>query len=166
MIGNSRYLMSVLVSSLTNIDYDPCNNYNILDNHWRSTLIHWHMFGPGSALDDIPVEWDGWHRLFTNGLSTEMPEWCVSFMSCGGFSGLWLGGSHPRLEDGVVTREMYGSRYDQCSYYRSEPIQVKACPGDYYVYKFTRPTPIFCSVYCLECRVTCLGLYFVCLFFS
>ncbi|KAL0178969.1 hypothetical protein M9458_024411, partial [Cirrhinus mrigala] len=57
------------------------------------------------ALDDIPVEWDGWYRLFVNGLSTEMPEWCASFMSCGGFSGLYL-------EDGVVTREVYGSRYD------------------------------------------------------
>ncbi len=74
----------------------------------------------------------------------------MSYMSCGGYSSLWLGGSHPRLEDGVVSREVYGSRYDQCSWYRSDPIQVKACPGDFYVYKFTRPTlsipaPVYCA---------------------
>ncbi|KAF4106294.1 uncharacterized protein LOC131550874 [Onychostoma macrolepis] len=141
----------IITGSSITLNYDPCNNYNVLDHHMRSTLLHWHMFGFGSALDDILAEWDGWYRFFTNGLSTEIPEWCVSFMSCGGFSGLWLGGSHPQLEDGVVTREIYGSRYDQCNYYRSDPIQVKACPGNYFVYKFTRPTvsipgPRYCTV--------------------
>ncbi len=92
--------------------------------------------------DDTRVEWDG--------SSAQMPEWCFYYMSCGGYSSLYLGGSHPRIEDGVVIREIYGSRHDQCSYYRSEPIQVKACPGDYYVYKFTRPTlsisaPVYCA---------------------
>jgi len=85
-----------------------------------------------------------------NGFSAQMPEWCVTHMACGGFSALWLGGSHPRLEDGVVTREIYGSYRDQCSRYRSDPIQVKACPGNYYVYRFTRPmvsisAPRYCA---------------------
>ncbi|KTF73094.1 hypothetical protein cypCar_00044330 [Cyprinus carpio] len=132
-------------------DYDPCNNYNILDNYWRSTFNYWSMYGYISDHDDTRVEWDGWYRLFIDGSSAQMPEWCISYMSCGGSVSLWLGGSHPRLEDGVVTREIYGSHYDQCSYYRSEPIQVKACPGKYYVYKFTRPTvsipaPVYCAV--------------------
>ncbi len=79
-----------------------------------------------------------------------MPEWCVSYLACGGFSSLWLAGSHPRLEDGVVTRDIYGSHLEQCSYYRSDSIQVKACPGNYYVYKFTRPplsipSPTYCA---------------------
>ncbi|XP_077065352.1 pancreatic secretory granule membrane major glycoprotein GP2-like [Siphateles boraxobius] len=65
--------------------------------------------------------------------------------------GWLLNGSHPRLEDGVVTREIYGSYYDQCSSYTSDPIQVKACAGNYYIYKFTRPTllvpdPVYCTV--------------------
>uniref|UniRef100_A0A673NK35 ZP domain-containing protein n=1 Tax=Sinocyclocheilus rhinocerous TaxID=307959 RepID=A0A673NK35_9TELE len=124
----------------TTFNYDPCNNYNILDNYWRSTLNYWSMY-----------EWDGWHRLFIKGSSAQMPEWCATYMSCGGYSALYLGGSHPQLEDGVVTREIYGSRYDQCSYYRSEPIQVKAFPGNYYVYKFIRPAvsipaPVYCAV--------------------
>ncbi len=79
-----------------------------------------------------------------------MPEWCFYYMSCGGFSSLWLGGPHPQPEDGVVTREVYGSYYDQCSYYRSDSIQVKACPGNYYVYKIKRPkvlipAPAYCA---------------------
>ncbi|XP_016117793.1 uncharacterized protein, partial [Sinocyclocheilus grahami] len=131
-------------------NYDPCNNYNILDNHWRSTLNYGYWNGDANGLDDTRVEWDGWYRLFIDGSSAQMPEWCLTYMSCGGFSGLHLGGSHPQLEDGVVIREIYGSRYDQCSRYRSEPIQVKACPGNYYVYKFTRPTlsipaPVYCA---------------------
>ncbi len=108
------------------------------------------MYGYISDHDDTRVEWDGWYRLFINGSSAQMPEWCMSYMSCGGLSSLWLGGSHPRLEDGVVSREIYGSRHDQCSRYTSNPIQVKACPGDYYVYKFTRPivaipAPVYCA---------------------
>ncbi|XP_048026231.1 uncharacterized protein LOC125255223 [Megalobrama amblycephala] len=137
-------------SSIT-LNYDPCNNYNILDNNWRSTLNYWSWYGYISDHDDTRVEWDGWYRLFINGFSAQMPEWCFYYMQCGGFSSLYLGDSHPRLEDGVVTREIYGSRNDQCSRYRSDPIQVKACPGNYYVYKFTRPTlsipaPVYCAV--------------------
>ncbi|XP_016144421.1 uncharacterized protein [Sinocyclocheilus grahami] len=142
---------NIITGSSITSNYDPCNNYNILDNHRRSTLNYWYWHDYANSLDDTRVEWDGWYRLFIDGSSAQMPEWCMFYMSCGGFSGLWLGGSHPRVEDGVATREIYGSRYDQCSRYRSEPIQVKACPGNYYVYKFTRPTlsipaPVYCAV--------------------
>ncbi|XP_067305524.1 uncharacterized protein [Pseudorasbora parva] len=133
------------------LNYDPCNNYNILDNYWRGAIIYWYTDGYVNRHDDARVEWDGWYRLFMNGSSAQMPEWCMSYMSCGGFSSLWLGDSHPRLEDGVVTREIYASRNDQCSHSRSNPIQVKACSGNYYVYKFTRPAlsipaPVYCAV--------------------
>uniref|UniRef100_A0A673GTB2 ZP domain-containing protein n=1 Tax=Sinocyclocheilus rhinocerous TaxID=307959 RepID=A0A673GTB2_9TELE len=141
----------IITGSSITLNYDPCNNYNILDNYWRSTLNYWSMYGYISDHDDTRVEWDGWYRLFINGSSAQMPEWCMTYMSCGGFSSLYLGGSHPQLEDGVVNREIFGSRDYQCSRYRSEPIQVKACSGNYYVYKFTRPTlsipaPVYCAV--------------------
>ncbi|XP_052406971.1 uncharacterized protein LOC127952514 isoform X1 [Carassius gibelio] len=131
------------------LNYDPCINYNTLNDSWRNILSY--GYGSNANYDDTDANWDGWYRLFLNGLSAQMPEWCVSYLACGGFSSLWLGGSHPRLEDGAVTRDIYGSYYDQCSYYRSDPIQVKACPGNYYVYKFTRPalsipSPTYCSV--------------------
>ncbi|XP_048036415.1 uncharacterized protein LOC125261890 isoform X2 [Megalobrama amblycephala] len=141
----------IITGSSITLNYDPCKNYSILDNYWRSIIIYWYTNGYVNRHDDTLVEWDGWYRLFINGSSAQMPEWCVSYMSCGGYSSLWIGDSHPRLEDGVVTREIYGSRNDQCSRYRSDPIQVKACPGNYYVYKFTRPTlsipaPVYCAV--------------------
>ncbi|CAM4712222.1 unnamed protein product [Leuciscus chuanchicus] len=141
----------IFTGSTITLNYDPCNNYNILDNYRRSTLNYWSMYGSLTDHDDTRVEWDGWYRLFINGSSAQMPEWCFYYMSCGSFSSLWLNGSHPRLEDGVVTREIYGSRNDQCSRYRSDPIQVKACPGNYYIYKLTRPTlsipaPVYCAV--------------------
>ncbi|XP_059388909.1 alpha-tectorin-like [Carassius carassius] len=141
----------IITESSITFNYDSCENYNVIDNYWRSTSNYWSLYGYIADFDDTRVEWDGWYRLFINGSNAQMPEWCISFMSCGGFSSLWLGESHPRLEDGVVSREVFGSHYEQCSYYRSEPIQVKACPGDYYVYKFTRPTvsipaPVYCAV--------------------
>ncbi|KAI7796540.1 hypothetical protein IRJ41_000736, partial [Triplophysa rosa] len=124
---------------------------SITDDYWRSTLNYMYWYGYITGHDDTRVKWDGWYRLFINGSSAQMPDWCVSYMSCGGFSSLWLGGSHPGVEDGVVTREVYGSHYDQCSQYTSNPIQVKACPGHYYVYKLTRPNvaiplPSYCAV--------------------
>ncbi|XP_056098277.1 uncharacterized protein LOC130077157 [Rhinichthys klamathensis goyatoka] len=141
----------IISGSKITLNYDPCNNYSILDNYWRGTIIYWYTNESVNRHDDTRVEWDGWYRLFINGSSAQMPEWCMSYMSCGGYSALYLDGSHPQLEDEVVTREIYGSRNDQCSRYRSDPIQVKACPGNYYVYKFTRPTlsipaPVYCAV--------------------
>ncbi|XP_057213801.1 uncharacterized protein si:ch73-181m17.1 isoform X2 [Triplophysa rosa] len=140
-----------ITASLSTIDYDPCYNYNILDNYWRSALNNWHVYGQISGNDDTVVEWDGWYRLLLNGSGAQMPEWCANYMSCGGFSSLWLGGPHPKIQDGVVTRDVYGTQNDQCSYYRSNPIQVKACPGNYYVYKFVKPRlsipmPVYCAV--------------------
>ncbi|XP_051745742.1 uncharacterized protein LOC127510211 [Ctenopharyngodon idella] len=144
-----QFNFNLIISSLT--DYDPCNNYNTLNNYWRNILSYGHQYGLNSDYDDTRVSWGGWYRLYINGLSAQMPEWCVSNLACGGFSSLWLAGSHPRLGDGVVTREIYGSHFEECRYYRSNPIQVKACPGNYYVYKFTRPplsipAPVYCAV--------------------
>ncbi|KAA0724903.1 Oncoprotein-induced transcript 3 protein [Triplophysa tibetana] len=130
---------------------DPCSNYNILDDYRRNTGSDWNMNYYSDKHDDTRVKWDGWYRLFINGSSAQMPEWCFTYMYCGGVSSLYLGGSHPRVEDGVVTRQVYGSYNGQCSRFTSNPIQVKACPGDYYVYELTRPdvaipAPSYCAV--------------------
>ncbi|XP_077089475.1 uncharacterized protein LOC143741065 [Siphateles boraxobius] len=140
-----------LLTATNTDDDDPCYDYTILDEQNRSPddffAVNNHIYG----YDDTRIEWHGWYRLFINGSSAQMPEWCFSYMSCGGFSSLWLGGSHPRLEYGVVSRDVYSSYYEFCSYYRSDPIQVKACPGNYYVYKLARlnrmiPAPAYCAV--------------------
>ncbi|XP_072530588.1 alpha-tectorin-like [Salminus brasiliensis] len=78
-----------------------------------------------------------------------MPESCVGQGRCGTDIPLWLNGSHPHLEDGVVTRQVCGSWYGDCCYFKSFPIQVKACPGNYYVYEFV--SPVTCaSAYCAD----------------
>ncbi len=80
-----------------------------------------------------------------------MSEWCVNYVRCGGYIGLYLSGSHPTLEDGVVTREVLGIYIwsSRCDYYKSTSIEVKACPGDYYIYKLVKPdVSLYMPSYC------------------
>ncbi|XP_067285179.1 sushi, nidogen and EGF-like domain-containing protein 1 [Pseudorasbora parva] len=96
---------------------------------------------------DYSVSWNGWYRLFLQGQSTQMPDTCVDQFSCGTHAPLWLNGGHPKVEDGVVTRAVCGHWMNTCCYFQSNPIKVKACPGNYYVYEFVRPNA--CSLtYC------------------
>ncbi len=125
---------------------DPCYNYTTLNDYWRD-IRH----NQDTGHNDILVEWSGWNRLYLNGESAQMSEWCVSYRGCGGDTGLSLNGSHPRVEDGVVTREVFRSHISSswCDDYRSTSIQVKACPGDYYVYKLVKPdVSIYMPSYC------------------
>ncbi|XP_017214057.1 pancreatic secretory granule membrane major glycoprotein GP2-like isoform X1 [Danio rerio] len=143
--------INISLPAVSNTDDDPCLNYNILDDQNRSPNGFFFVYNSIYGYDDTRVQWQGWYRLFINGSNAQMPEWCFSSMSCGGFSSLWLGGSHPQLDDGVVTRDIYGSYFEVCSYYISDPIQVKACPGNYYVYKLVKPkqlipAPTYCAV--------------------
>ncbi|XP_036417474.1 uncharacterized protein LOC118801323 [Colossoma macropomum] len=135
---------------------DPCSVYSVLDDEWRRTKLH--DYNNYYGYDDTLLEWSGWYHLKLQGTSAQIPEsdLCWSYMSCGGYTALLLGGSHPRLQDGIVTREIYGtSVYSndsrQCNSYRSNPIQVKACPGNYYVYRLVKPAlsipmPTYCAV--------------------
>uniref|UniRef100_A0A8C2C007 ZP domain-containing protein n=1 Tax=Cyprinus carpio TaxID=7962 RepID=A0A8C2C007_CYPCA len=97
---------------------------------------------------DFNVEWNGWYRLFYNGQNTQMPDSCVHQGMCGTYEPLWLNGSHPQLGDEVVIRQVCASTWSDCCGYKSHPIRVKACPGNYYVYEFVK-TP-FCTVYCAD----------------
>lgn len=89
----------------------------------------------------------GWYRLFYKGKSLQMPERCVPVNKCGTNSPLWLSGPHPRIRDGIVTRSVCGHWKKQCCAFRSTPIKVKKCPGNYYVYQFTKPTSCYLA-YC------------------
>uniref|UniRef100_A0A8D3BXT6 UMOD/GP2/OIT3-like D8C domain-containing protein n=1 Tax=Scophthalmus maximus TaxID=52904 RepID=A0A8D3BXT6_SCOMX len=89
----------------------------------------------------------GWYRLHYKGQSIQMPERCVPVNRCGTNAPLWLQGPHPRRRDGVVTRRVCGHWKKKCCAFRSNPIKVKKCRGNFYVYKFTVPTS--CSLaYC------------------
>ncbi|KAI4885663.1 hypothetical protein NFI96_007493, partial [Prochilodus magdalenae] len=136
---------SVVLSILTSQNfkyqcYDPCNNYTILDQPWRGTneTRLW--------ICDRDFSWTGWYRLLYYGMNIRMPESCVDEYRCGTDITLWLNGVHPQIKDGIVTRGVCGRSESDCCYYRSTPIRVKACPGNYYVYEFVKPTT--CGAYC------------------
>lgn len=76
-----------------------------------------------------------------------MPERCVPVNKCGTHSPLWLAGKHPRRRDGIVKRKVCGHWKKRCCAFRSTPIRVKKCRGNYYVYQFTKPSSCYLA-YC------------------
>ncbi|XP_036413141.1 adhesion G protein-coupled receptor L4-like [Colossoma macropomum] len=136
--------------------FDPCSVYNVLDDEWR--IMDGLVYTIYRGHDDTVAKWNGWYRLYLQGKNAQIPEpdWCANYIVCGGYTPLFLGGSHPQTQDGIVTREIYGS-YGyvtdgrQCNSYRSNSIQVKACPGQFYVYRLVQPAvlfprPTYCTV--------------------
>ncbi|XP_056128120.1 uncharacterized protein LOC130105956 [Rhinichthys klamathensis goyatoka] len=123
------------------ISPDPCYNYTVLDDSWRS------ISNTDYSNCDQSVSWSGWYRLFINNISAHIPDTCVAWGRCGAYNPLWIRGGHPTVTDGVVTRDVCGHYNSYCCYYGSYPIKVKACPGDYYVYELVSPT-VYYSAYC------------------
>ncbi|XP_073763339.1 uncharacterized protein isoform X1 [Danio rerio] len=122
---------------------DPCNNYTVLNDAWRSVNNTYNTYC------DQSVSWSGWYRLFINGLSAHIPDTCVAMSRCGTSFPLWIRGGHPTVQDGVVTRDVCANAYTYCCFYGSYPIRVKACPGNYYVYELLKPT--ICNLaYCAD----------------
>ncbi|XP_030631026.1 uncharacterized protein LOC115812681 [Chanos chanos] len=122
--------------------YDPCFRYTALDQPWRAT-----NYSRTNSMCDRKVEWRGWYRLYYRGKSLQMPERCVSRRMCGTHAPLWLAGGHPRLRDGIVIRQVCGHWKKGCCAYKSSPIEVKKCRGNYYVYRFVKP-PTCNLAYC------------------
>ncbi|XP_057187783.1 oncoprotein-induced transcript 3 protein-like [Triplophysa rosa] len=141
-------LFTVIFALPDPLSADPCYNYTVLNNAWRATDT-----SSSPHMCDRDVNWVGWYRLYLNGQNVRMPETCVEQNRCGTQVPLWLSGGHPKLEDGVVTRDVCGHFDFYCCYYHSFPIRVKACPDNYYVYGFV--TPIYthsCSAYCADVK--------------
>ncbi|XP_026102626.1 uromodulin-like [Carassius auratus] len=139
---NSTYTVTTTIMTAVP-PVDPCYNYNVLDDPWRATNNQY----TSEIMCDCEVSWDGWYRLFIQDQSVQMPDTCVDMLSCGTHAPLWLTGGHPTVEDGVVTRDVCGHWDNDCCYFQSNPIKVKACSGNYFVYEFVKPA--FCSLaYC------------------
>ncbi|KAA0721811.1 Adhesion G protein-coupled receptor E1 [Triplophysa tibetana] len=127
------------------VSVDPCNNYTVMDDSRRST-----NYSSSSDMCDRDVNWVGWYRLYLNGQNVRMSETCVPTSRCGTRVPLWLSDGHPKPEDGVVTRHVCGHDDSYCCYVMSYPIRVKACPDNYYVYEFVKPTSYYCGAYCAD----------------
>ncbi|XP_045061762.1 uromodulin-like [Coregonus clupeaformis] len=125
---------------------DPCQHYTVLNDDWRATNNNANVNGYHC---DKYVNWQGWYRLFLGNTSVQMPERCVERNMCGTAFPMWLTDPHPQLSDGVVQRGVCGSWYGDCCSFRQNPIHVKACYGNYYVYKFV-PTTLCNLAYCAD----------------
>ncbi|KTG01759.1 hypothetical protein cypCar_00037136, partial [Cyprinus carpio] len=132
-----------------------------LDEPWRDTS---NILGSVMKCDQH-VSWSGWYRLFINGLSAHIPESCIIPYGCGTYTALGIPDGHPRIEDGVVTREACAQWGDFCCYIRSFPIKVKACPGNYYVYELVSPTHCD-AAYCAGDYIHMSSFYTVMIFVS
>ncbi|KAK2876099.1 hypothetical protein Q8A67_020195 [Cirrhinus molitorella] len=144
------YVYEFVGPNVCNLAYcaDPCYKYTALDDPWRSPDYQYSYIGY-IDMCDRDVNWVGWYRLFINGQSAQMPDTCVDASSCGTAATLWLNGTHPTVEDGVVTRDVCGNWVNNCCTFQSKSIKVKACSGGFYVYEFVGPN--VCNLaYCAE----------------
>ncbi|XP_018600847.1 uromodulin-like isoform X1 [Scleropages formosus] len=132
---------------------DPCLHYTALDDAWRSTDFD-AVSGP--RMCDSQRNWHGWYRLFLNNASVQMPERCVEKYKCGTDAPVWLTAPHPTTGDGVVEYGVCGSWTQGCCHFALSPILVKACLGNYYVYKFVSTAA--CNLaYCADINTTVCG---------
>lgn len=106
----------------------------MLDHPWRAT-----NYTANLGHCDRNVLWSGWFRLMYNGQNISMAQSCVPLDRCGTSVTLWMDGAHPGPQDGIVTRDVCKTNYQGCCSEKLPPIQVKACPGNFYVYKLYPP---------------------------
>ena len=121
------------------LDVDGCTNPTILSEADRA---QGYARPPYNKSDYGLVK--GWYR-FHGAAGDRMPDKCVLEYRCGAKRPAWLNGSHPTVTEGVVTRTVCYSYYDDCCWDRNF-IKVKNC-SSYYVYELPR-TPDQSSRYC------------------
>ncbi|XP_038618932.1 uromodulin-like [Tachyglossus aculeatus] len=120
---------------------DPCGAYILLDQYWRSSSHQ------GGWTCDINRQ--GWHRFMGRG-GVRMPETCVPINRCNTAAPMWLRGQHPSSEEGIVNRTACAHWSENCCLWQTN-VQVKACPGGFYVYNLTG-TPVCQLAYCTDPR--------------
>ncbi|KAK6487388.1 oncoprotein-induced mRNA 3 protein-like [Huso huso] len=139
---------------------DPCSAYISLNEPWRNTEHHMNN-SVGTPMCDSHVNGE-WYR-FTGMAGDAMPTFCISENHCGTHAPVWMNGSHPSEADGIVQVQACASFNDNCCLWNTT-VDVKACPGGYYVYRLPKPSICF-HVYCghfydicdeSDCRGSCL----------
>ncbi|XP_063788830.1 uromodulin-like [Pseudophryne corroboree] len=128
---------------------DPCYSSTTLNEPSRSTSYHYYFFayyyyGYYGRSDYFL---NGWHRFEGSG-GIRMPESCPSPNSCYTWSPIWLNETHPDQTDGIVNRIACVMSGGDCCYWTTN-VQIKACPGNYHVYKFSG-TPTYYAGYCTD----------------
>ncbi|XP_025961808.2 oncoprotein-induced transcript 3 protein isoform X1 [Dromaius novaehollandiae] len=150
----------VQLQPVSSMALDPCSAYISLNEPWRNTD---HQINGSHGQPTCDNQIDGeWYR-FTGMAGDAMPTFCIPENHCGTHAPIWLNGSHPRESDGVVPRQACASFNGNCCLWNTT-IDVKACPGGYYVYHLTKPSVCF-HAYCghfydicdvVDCQDSCL----------
>ncbi|XP_006006520.1 oncoprotein-induced transcript 3 protein [Latimeria chalumnae] len=146
--------------SISSVALDPCSAYISLNEPWRNTEFHINdSFGKPRCDNHIDGEW----YRFTGMAGDAMPTFCIPENQCGTHAPIWLNGSHPEESDGIIQVQACATFNDNCCFWNTT-VDVKACPGGYYVYRLSKPKVCF-HVYCghfydicdvLDCQGTCL----------
>ena len=80
---------------------------------------------------------EGWFR-FQPPAGLIIPTVCTPFVHCLTGATVWMNGSLPSIEDGVVTRPLCASYpNDCCAEGHGGTIEVRKCPGNFFVYQHT-----------------------------
>lgn len=108
---------------------DPCQAHRTLDQYWRSS-----EHGVGYTCDTDLL---GWYRFVGRG-GARLAETCVPTLHCNTAAPMWLNGTHPSSDEGIVNRRACAHWNGDCCLWEA-PVQVKACAGGYYVYNVTPP---------------------------
>ncbi|XP_056392643.1 uromodulin-like [Hyla sarda] len=118
---------------------DPCSSYTTLNEPWRSILT--------SQGDNCDSQRTGWYR-FTGSGGIRLAESCVPENKCGTEASMWMNGSHPFPNEGIVSFTACAQWDGNCCYW-STIVEVKACPDGYHVYKL-HGTPRCPAAYCTD----------------
>uniref|UniRef100_A0A672HDK1 ZP domain-containing protein n=1 Tax=Salarias fasciatus TaxID=181472 RepID=A0A672HDK1_SALFA len=120
---------------------DPCYDYTVLNDEWRST-----NFTGDEIHCDRDINWQGWYRMLQGQTSARIPESCPEPFRCGTHAPLYLVEPHP-TQSGVIVDRTVCKSWQGCCSLSTYQIHVKRCYGGYYVYKLIKPNG--CSfVYC------------------
>ncbi|XP_064150989.1 uromodulin [Loxodonta africana] len=120
---------------------DPCQEHLTLDEYWRSA-----EYWAGYTCD---LGLSGWYRFVGQG-GVRLPETCVPVLRCNTAAPMWLNGTHPSSDEGIVNRTACAHWSGHCCLWDA-PVQVKACTGGYYVYNLS-PPPECHLAYCTDPR--------------
>ena len=116
-----------------------CNQYKILNDSDRHSDL-----GRGNQTCDKNLIGD-WYR-FSAGAGTSIATKCISKgKRCGTDVPGWMNGTHPTVDEGVVSRKVCFSGYRNCCY-RNVTINVRNC-SSFFVYRL-KPLSYCNSRYC------------------
>ncbi|XP_044129853.1 uromodulin-like [Bufo gargarizans] len=126
---------------------DPCFTYTTLNDPTRSTSYYDYYYYYYYYYGRSDYYLSGWYRFVGSG-GDRLADFCPSVGSCYTRYPMWMNGTHPDPSDGIVNRTVCANYYGYCCYWTSD-VKIKACPGGFYVYKFSTP-PEYYSGYCTD----------------